>query len=237
MFLSEHVSELYDRWEVFNDRTLRKIPLPGGFRWDVTGRLVSGLIGFGIFVSLLCVHFAIAEYDTSPLGGGHIFEVETSSEANEVFNQQNTVNEGDVIDYTLPDMDENRKILRYEVRFNWNNVDTDVGAPDVKFELWSSNASRDPLIFTETAFQGTYTTDWIINNHTLLNNASSTFTVAAETEAQVLSDLERDGETLFARATYVDDNNPSPVHLAERLDFRLTVTLVEWKLNDIDEVG
>ncbi len=237
MFLSEHVSELYDRWEVFNDRTLRKVPLPGGFRWDITGRLISGLVGFSIFVSLLCVHFAIAEYDTSQLGGGRIFEVETRSEANEIFNQQNTVNEGDVIDYTPPDESENQRILRYEVRFSWRNVDNDLYAPDVKFELWSSNASRDPLIFTETAFQGAFTTDWVINDHPRLNNATSIFTVAAETETQVLSGLEREGETLLARATYVDDNNPSLIHPAERLEFTLTITLVEWNLIDIEELG
>ena len=234
MFLSEHVSELYDRWEVFNDRALHKVPLPGGFRWDITGRLISGLVGFSIFVSLLCVHFAIADVDVSPLGGGHIYEIETSAAANEIFNDQRNVNEGDVVEYNPPNESAYRKILYYEVRFSWRNTNgNDVGAPDVRLELWSSNASRDTLTFTDTAFQGTFTHTWVINDDPRLGN--DTFTVAAESAAQAEADLERDGETLSARAIYVADNNPLPLN--EPLEFTFIMTLVDWKITKNEQVG
>ena len=57
MALSDTVGEKLRQFERYNISELRRMELPGGFPFAVTGRLVSGAIGFAIIIIILAISF------------------------------------------------------------------------------------------------------------------------------------------------------------------------------------
>jgi len=145
-------------------------------------------------------------------------------EVEEVVEGETLEGEGQEISY---------QILRYDVNFSWNDIDNDVGPPDVRLEVWSSNDSRDPVDETRSGFTGAINVNWTVNSNT--NLTRDNFTIEAKSESALYEELQHEPEDLYVRATYVNDNNPTPGY-DERLEFTLTITVVTWELENLQKV-
>ena len=61
------LGERIEQFERYNNTELRRMVLPGGFPFTVTGRLVSGGIGFVVIIIILAISFQSA---ANSEGGG-----------------------------------------------------------------------------------------------------------------------------------------------------------------------
>lgn len=142
-----------------------------------------------------------------------------------------TVDEGESVEYDHNSTELN--VLMMEVDFSWDSIDNDVGAPDVRLEVWSDDESRDPIVFTDTAFTGSTSVQWFVNFDENLTKDS--FTVDVNSKKALQERFETVFHHFYVRATYEDANNPGFIY-QERLEFSLTVTKVTWQLENVEKV-
>lgn len=142
-----------------------------------------------------------------------------------------SVDEGESFDYNHNASSMN--VLMMEVEFSWDSSTGDVGEPDVRLEVWTDDASRDPIVEEETGFSGSISVQWFVNLNENLTQDS--FTMEADSRNDLYEMLETEFYEFHVLATYVDANNPAPFY-SEPLDFTLRVTRVDWELVNVEKV-
>jgi len=160
------------------------------------------------------------------------YYAEVNLTTDELFNEVEMVNEGESLEGEGEGGEDNLQILRYDIDFRWS-AGNDIGAPDVQLEVWGSNESREPIVITDTAFNGAISVIWRLNFNE--NLTQDNFTVEAKNTQKLYEMFETPPEDVYARATYVDDNNPAP-GINEPLEFTLTIELITWDLENIQKV-
>lgn len=161
--------------------------------------------------------------------GIYLWQAEVIHSEEELFRIVETVNEGETIQGEA--FNDTLHIYEYVVQFTWQNLDTDFFAPDVRLEVWSGNDSRPSVIEEDTAFGGTITVHYLINENEKLMDGN--MTAKATKPSTLIEKFEKEPETVYVEATYVDDNNDAPGHPQERLEFTITIDVVTWEMENI----
>ena len=235
MALSDTVGEKLKQFERYNNSELRRMELPGGFPFAVTGRLVSGAIGFAIIIIILAISFQSAanSVKVDGIGGGAIgFEAAVETNETQVLSEEGELSVGQSIEYTTDHAD-NTHIIMFLVHITWNSQSPlDRTSNEVTVEVFSDNGSRQPLVQNDAALQGTMDFEWVVNAHPGLVGIS--VSGSADDAEGFTAQFEVPGEALTVRVTYDDDNTPI---INEDIDYSVTVTLVGWELQNIHEVS
>ena len=97
------LGELVGKFERYNSTELRRVNLPGGFPFAITGRIVSGGYGFVVIIVILASSFHLAPHrdDVQPLGGGAIgFQADVATNSTAGPSKSGTLNnEGDSVPF------------------------------------------------------------------------------------------------------------------------------------------
>ena len=193
------------------------------------------MVGAAMVVMILLLAAAVASpkltfyEDEDEKRGIYLWQAEVTHSQDELFRVVETVNEGETVQGEA--FNDTLHIYEYIVVFTWQNLDTDFFAPDVRLEVWSGNDSRPTVTEEDTAFDGTITVHYLINESEEL--AEGNMTAKATKPATLIEKFEKEPETVFVEATYVDDNNDAPGHPQERLEFTITIDVVTWEMENI----
>ncbi|OIR10590.1 MAG: hypothetical protein BEU05_01490 [Marine Group III euryarchaeote CG-Bathy2] len=233
MALSDTVGEKLKQFERYNNSELRRLELPGGFPFAVTGRLVSGAIGFVIIIIILAISFQSAANSVavSGIGGGTTgFEADVATNNTAGPGKSGTLqDEGDSVPFGVDagegewDFAGELRLVEVVVTLSWQDSTSsvDIGQPTVSLQVTSGN-------FSETV-QGTGF-DASVTITVPVTALGKTVSGSANTVAEFIASFEAAGPPVSGVITYEDDANPSPIK-DEPLDYTLTCSLVGWELD------
>ena len=239
MALSDTVGEKLKQFERYNNSELRRMELPGGFPFAVTGRLVSGAIGFAVIIIILAISFQSAANSVavSGIGGGSTgFEADVATNNTSGPSKSGTLNdEGDSVPFGVDagegewDFAGETRLASVDVTVIWTTAASigDIGQPTVSLQVTTGNFSETAQ---GTGFDGSVT---ITIPVTVLGE---TVSGSADSVEEFIASFEAAGPPVSGVITYEDDANPSPIK-DEPLDYTLTCTLVNWELQNIREVS
>jgi len=236
------LGERIEQFERYNNTELRRMVLPGGFPFTVTGRLVSGGIGFVVIIIILAISFQSAanSVKVEGVGGGAIgFEadVATNSTAGDPSKSGTLNNEGDSVPFGVDagevewDFATELRLVSVAVTVTWSagTSSVDAGAPTVSLQVTAGNFSQTS---DGTGFDASVTV--IIPASALFGKPTASG--SANTIEEFIASFEAAGPAVSGVITYEDDANPSPIK-DEPLDYTLTCSLVGWELQNIREVS
>ena len=233
------LGELVGRFERYNNTELRRMNLPGGFPFTITGRIVSGGYGFVIIIVILAssFHFAPHRDDVQPLGGGATgFEADIATNGTAGPSKSGTLNnEGDSVPFGVDagdvewDFATELRLISVDVTVTWSagTSSVDAGAPTVSLQVTAGN-------FSETS-QGTGF-DASVTISVPVTVMGETVSGSSNSVEEFIASFEAEGPAVSGVITYEDDANPSPIK-DEPLDYTLTCSLMEWELQNIREVS
>ena len=233
------LGELVGRFERYNETELRRMNLPGGFPFTITGRIVSGGYGFVIIIVILAssFHFAPHRDDVQPLGGGATgFEADIATNGTAGPSKSGTLNnEGDSVPFGVDagdvewDFATELRLISVDVTVTWSagTSSVDAGAPTVSLQVTAGN-------FSETS-QGTGF-DASVTISVPVTVMGETVSGSSNSVEEFIASFEAEGPAVSGVITYEDDANPSPIK-DEPLDYTLTCSLMGWELQNIREVS
>ena len=233
------LGELVGRFERYNNTELRRMNLPGGFPFTITGRIVSGGYGFVIIIVILAssFHFAPHRDDVQPLGGGATgFEADIATNGTAGPSKSGTLNnEGDSVSFGVDagdvewDFATELRLISVDVTVTWSagTSSVDAGAPTVSLQVTAGN-------FSETS-QGTGF-DASVTISVPVTVMGETVSGSSNSVEEFIASFEAEGPAVSGVITYEDDANPSPIK-DEPLDYTLTCSLMGWELQNIREVS
>ena len=233
------LGELVGRFERYNNTELRRMNLPGGFPFTITGRIVSGGYGFVIIIVILAssFHFAPHRDDVQPLGGGATgFEADIATNGTAGPSKSGTLNnEGDSAPFGVDagdvewDFATELRLISVDVTVTWSagTSSVDAGAPTVSLQVTAGN-------FSETS-QGTGF-DASVTISVPVTVMGETVSGSSNSVEEFIASFEAEGPAVSGVITYEDDANPSPIK-DEPLDYTLTCSLMGWELQNIREVS
>ena len=233
------LGELVGRFERYNNTELRRMNLPGGFPFTITGRIVSGGYGFVIIIVILAssFHFAPHRDDVQPLGGGATgFEADIATNGTAGPSKSGTLNnEGDSVPFGVDagdlewDFATELRLISVDVTVPWSAgpSSVDAGAPTVSLQVTAGN-------FSETS-QGTGF-DASVTISVPVTVMGETVSGSSNSVEEFIASFEAEGPAVSGVITYEDDANPSPIK-DEPLDYTLTCSLMGWELQNIREVS
>ncbi len=233
------LGELVGRFERYNNTELRRVNLPGGFPFTITGRIVSGGYGFVIIIVILAssFHFAPHRDDVQPLGGGATgFEADVATNGTAGPSKSGTLNnEGDSVPFGVDagdlewDFATELRLISVDVTVTWSagTSSVDAGAPTVSLQVTAGN-------FSETS-QGTGF-DASVTISVPVTVMGETVSGSSNSVEEFIASFEAEGPAVSGVITYEDDANPSPIK-DEPLDYTLTCSLMGWELQNIREVS
>ena len=236
MALSDTVGEKLKQFERYNNSELHRMELPGGFPFAVTGRLVSGAIGFVIIIIILAISFQSAANSVavSGIGGGSTgFEADVATNTTAGPGKSGTLNsEGTTVQFGV-DADESEwdfagkmQLAEVVVELSWSARGGDIGQPTVSLQITAGN-------FSESAQGAGF--DVTISITIPVTALGVTVSGSANSIDEFIASFEAAGPAVSGVITYEDDANPLPLN--EPLDYTLTCTLVNWELQNISEVS
>ncbi|HJP44151.1 MAG: hypothetical protein QF766_03260 [Candidatus Poseidoniia archaeon] len=238
MALSDTVGEKLKQFERYNNSELRRMELPGGFPFAVTGRLVSGTIGFAIIIIILAISFQSAANSVavSGIGGGSTgFEANVATNTTAGPGKSGTLNsEGTTVQFGVDasesewDFTGKMQLVEVVVELSWSAQGGDFGQPTVSLQITAGNFSES------TEGEGFDVTISITIPVTALEN-NQIVSGSANSADEFIASFEAAGPAVSGVITYEDDANPMPLN--EPLDYTLTCTLVNWELQKIHEVS
>ena len=236
------LGELVGRFERYNNTELRRMNLPGGFPFTITGRIVSGGYGFVIIIVILAssFHFAPHRDDVQPLGGGAIgFQADVATNSTAGPSKSGTLNnEGDSVPFGVDagevewDFASELRLVSVDVTVTWTTATSsgDVGQPTVSLQVSTGNFSETSQ---GTGFSGEDASVTISVPVTVIGETVSGSSNSVE---EFIASFEAEGPAVSGVITYEDDANPSPIK-DEPLDYTLTCSLMGWELQNIREVS
>lgn len=233
------LGELVGRFERYNNTELRRMNLPGGFPFTITGRIVSGGYGFVIIIVILASSFQFAPHrdDVQPLSGGATgFEADVATNGTAGPSKSGTLNnEGDSVPFGVDagdlewDFATELRLISVDVTVTWSagTSSVDAGAPTVSLQVTAGN-------FSETS-QGTGF-DASVTISVPVTVMGETVSGSSNSVEEFIASFEAEGPAVSGVITYEDDANPSPIK-DEPLDYTLTCSLMGWELQNIREVS
>ena len=241
MTVLKTVLRKYSKFERFNELEIRKIPLPVmNTEFTVTGRLVSGLVGFTVIILVLSMSFAYAASSTNStaIGGVNAYIAQINSTQEQILSGSGFFDEGQILTFDVmqdsmgSDLKGIRNIGMISVQFYFESPSiTDQTEPTVSIRIANGSEGDDLYTDTQNSYEHTWNYDYIINNLTSTGN----ITMSADSQEDFLFQLEVNGEYIFVEVVYDDSNAIFPGE-DDTLDYEINITMTTWIIEDINEV-
>ena len=223
------------KFENYNNSEVYKLR-----NYSITGRFVSGFVGFFVIVLMLMVTFSSAANSVmvSDLGGSkaYIGDLVITEVAGPSLS--GTLNSEDSIDfgYIVSEMDwdhiDNLRISYFDVVVDWNANGGAGGGRQVTFDVSSQNNTNGQSQ-TDNGGEGIITIQWLINQEIMLNNG--TISNNADSPEAFLSNLEVPGEWMGGTFTFSQSSTGSII-LSESVDYTISLTMYTWNIENIREI-
>jgi len=240
MSMADTLSDNLSRFEKYNNKELYHIG-SGSVGFTVTGRLISGVIGFIVIILMLMVTFSSAANSimVSELGGTKAFTADVIVTENTGPSFSGTLdNEGDFVDfgYVLEevgwDYTSNMRISHFDVVFDWSFNGGGGGGRQVTLDVSSQNNSTAGKSEVSGGNGGPIAIPWPVNQ--LPETVSDT----ADSAEDFVQSFETDGEWMGGKFTYTSDSalaDSTPL-TTESLDYTITLIYYTWEFEDIREI-
>ena len=236
MGASRLLSEKLSSFEKYNNKELYNFG-SGSFSFVITGRLISGTIGFVIIVLMLMVTFSSAANSimVSELGGSKAFtadvvltELSGPSFSGTLNNEGEFVEFGYLVDDIDWDYSAELKISHIDIQVIWDANGGAGGGRQVTFEVSSENNTVGESQ-TDGGNGGTLTTVWLINQ--LPETVSDT----ADSADDFVRSYETPGDWVGGRFTYSSESIGS-IALNDSIDYTISLTYFTWNFENIREI-
>ena len=236
MSIGDKLSEKLSSFEKYNNKELYHLgSVKLGF--TVTGRIVSGTVGFIVIILMLMVTFSSAANSiiVSELGGTKAFTADVSLSEVSGATISGTLNsEGEFIEfgYVVDDVDwdliSNLRISHVDIQVSWDANGGAGGGRQVTFDVSSQNDTTGQSQ-TDGGSGGTIVTTWLVNQ--LPEIVSDT----ADSSEEFIKSYETSGEWLGGKFTYASESVGS-IALNDSIDYTITFTYYMWELENIREI-
>jgi len=237
----ETVSRKYSEFERFNEREIRKIALPVmNTEFTVTGRLVSGIVGFTVIILVLSMSFSYAASNTNStaIGGVNAYIAQINLTQEQILSGSGFFDEGQILTFDVmqdsigSDLKgiKNIGIISVEFYFESPSI-TDQTEPTVSIRIANGSEGDDLYTDTQNSYEHTWNYDYIINNLTSTGN----ITMSADSQEDFLFQLGVNGEYIFVEVIYEDSNAIFPGE-DDTLDYEINITMTTWSIENINEV-
>tara|TARA_B000000441_G_C21622688_1_gene278549 strand:- start:36 stop:755 length:720 start_codon:yes stop_codon:yes gene_type:complete len=236
MSASRLLSEKLSSFEKYNNKELYNFG-SGSFSFMITGRLISGTIGFVIIILMLMVTFSSAANSimVSELGGSKAFtadvvltELSGPSFSGTLNNEGEFVEFGYLVDDIDWDYSAELKISHIDIQVIWDANGGVGGGRQVTFEVSSENNTVGESQ-TDGGNGGTITTVWLINQ--LPETVSDT----ADSADDFVRSYETPGDWVGGRFTYSSESIGS-IALNDSIDYTISLTYFTWNFENIREI-
>ena len=236
MSASRLLSEKLSSFEKYNNKELYNFG-SGSFSFMITGRLISGIIGFVIIILMLMVTFSSAANSimVSELGGSKAFtadvvltELSGPSFSGTLSNEGEFVEFGYLVDDIDWDYSAELKISHIDIQVIWDANGGAGGGRQVTFEVSSENNTVGESQ-TDGGNGGTITTVWLINQ--LPETVSDT----ADSADDFVRLYETAGDWVGGRFTYSSESIGS-IALNDSIDYTISLTYFTWNFENIREI-
>ena len=236
MSASRLLSEKLSSFEKYNNKELYNFG-SGSFSFVITGRLISGTIGFAIIILMLMVTFSSAANSimVSELGGSKAFtadvvltELSGPSFSGTLNNEGEFVEFGYLVDDIDWDYSAELKISHIDIQVIWDANGGAGGGRQVTFEVSSENNTVGESQ-TDGGNGGTITTVWLINQ--LPETVSDT----ADSADDFVRSYETPGDWVGGRFTYSSESIGS-IALNDSIDYTISLTYFTWNFENIREI-
>ncbi len=236
MSASRLLSEKLSSFEKYNNKELYNFG-SGSFSFVITGRLISGTIGFVIIILMLMVTFSSATNSimVSELGGSKAFtadvvltELSGPSFSGTLNNEGEFVEFGYLVDDIDWDYSAELKISHIDIQVIWDANGGAGGGRQVTFEVSSENNTVGESQ-TDGGNGGTLTTVWLINQ--LPETVSDT----ADSADDFVRSYETPGDWVGGRFTYSSESIGS-IALNDSIDYTISLTYFTWNFENIREI-
>ena len=236
MSVSRLLSEKLSSFEKYNNKELYNFG-SGSFSFLITGRLISGTIGFVIIILMLMVTFSSAANSimVSELGGSKAFtadvvltELSGPSFSGTLNNEGEFVEFGYLVDDIDWDYSAELKISHIDIQVIWDANGGAGGGRQVTFEVSSENNTVGESQ-TDGGNGGTLTTVWLINQ--LPETVSDT----ADSADDFVRSYETPGDWVGGRFTYSSESIGS-IALNDSIDYTISLTYFTWNFENIREI-
>ena len=236
MSIGDKLSEKLSSFEKYNNKELFHLGSVNlGF--TVTGRIVSGTVGFIVIILMLMVTFSSAANSimVSELGGTKAFTADVSlTEVSGTTISGTLNNEGEFIEfgYIVDDVDwdliTNLRLSHVDIQVVWDANGGAGGGRQVTFDVSSQNDTAGQSQ-SDGGNGGTIVTTWIVNQ--LPEIVSDT----ADSPEEFIRSYEASGEWLGGKFTYTSESLGS-IALNDSIDYTITFTYYTWELENIREI-
>ena len=236
MSIGDKLSQKLSSFEKYNNKELYRLGSVNlGF--TVTGRIVSGTVGFIVIILMLMVTFSSAANSimVSELGGTKAFTADVSLTEVSGTTISGTLNsEGEFIEfgYIVDDVDwdltSNLRISYIDIQVAWDANGGAGGGRQVTFDVSSQNDTAGQSQ-NDGGNGGTIVTSWIVNQ--LPEIVSDT----ANSPEDFVKSYEVSGEWLGGKFTYTSESIGS-IALNDSIDYTITFTYYMWKLENVREI-
>lgn len=236
MSIGEELSEKLSSFEKYNSKELYNLG-SGNFSFTITGRLISGTVGFIIIIVMLMVTFSSAANSimVSELGGTKAFTADVVLTEVPGSTISGTLNgEGDFIEfgYIVDDLDwdyiSELQISHFDIQVTWDANGGAGGGRQVTFEVSSENNTAGESQ-NDGGNGGTIVTIWAVNQ--LPEMISDT----ADSAEDLVQSYETPGEWIGGKFTYSSESLGS-IALNDSIDYTISLTYYTWELEDIREI-
>ena len=234
MALSENISNSLSRFEKYNNKEIYSF---GNF--TVTGRIVSGFVGFIVIILMLMVTFSSAakNIDISDLGGSKAYTAEVVITENSGPSLSGSLNEGESIEfgYLLEEMEwdytQEMRITEILVSVNWDASGGAGPGRQVTFEVSSDNNTVGESQ-NDGGGGGDISITWPINQ--LPETVSDT----ADSPDDFVTSFEKNGEWMGGRFTFTQASQGSNIPgINESVSYTITLTYYTWEFENIRELA
>ena len=236
MSIGDKLSEKLSSFEKYNNKELYHLGSVNlGF--TVTGRIVSGTVGFIVIILMLMATFSSAANSimVAELGGTKAFTADVSLSEVSGTTISGTLNsEGEFIEfgYIVDDVDwdliSNLRISHVDIQVVWDANGGAGGGRQVTFDVSSQNNTAGQSQ-NDGGNGGTIVTTWIVNQ--LPEIVSDT----ADSPEDFIKSYEASGEWLGGKFTYTSESLGS-IALNDSIDYTVTFTYYTWDLENIREI-
>ena len=236
MSIGEQLSEKLSSFEKYNSKELYNLG-SDNLSFTITGRLISGTVGFIIIIVMLMVTFSSAANSimVSELGGTKAFTADVVLTEVPGSTISGTLNsEGDFIEfgYIVDDFDwdyiSELQISHFDIQVAWDANGGAGGGRQVTFEVSSENNTSGESQ-NDGGNGGTIVTVWTVNQ------LPEMITDTADSAEDLVQSYETPGEWIGGRFTYSSESLGS-IALNDSVDYTISLTYYTWEFENIREI-
>jgi len=236
MSIGEQLSEKLSSFEKYNSKELYNLG-SDNLSFTITGRLISGTVGFIIIIVMLMVTFSSAANSimVSELGGTKAFTADVVLTEVPGSTISGTLNsEGDFIEfgYIVDDFDwdyiSELQISHFDIQVAWDANGGAGGGRQVTFEVSSENNTSGESQ-NDGGNGGTIVTVWTVNQ------LPEMITDTADSAEDLVQSYETPGEWIGGRFTYSSESLGS-IALNDSIDYTISLTYYTWEFENIREI-